>query len=40
LAAADPAVHQKVLEVQHVMKPHNVLLDPVLERVEAIMGRA
>jgi hypothetical protein len=28
LAAADPAVHQKVLEVQHLMKPRSVLLDP------------
>ena len=41
LMAADPAVHQKVLEVQHLMKPRSVLLDPALvERVQAMMGEA
>ena len=39
LAAADPAVHQKVIEVQHLMKPRSVLLDPELvDRVQAMMG--
>jgi len=41
LMAADPAVHQKVLEVQHLMKPRSVLLDPALvQRVQAMMGEA
>jgi len=41
LAAADPAVHQKVLEVQHLMTPRSVLLDAALvERVQAVMGEA
>jgi hypothetical protein len=41
LAAADPAVHRQILEVQHLIKPRSVLRDPVLfKRVQAIMAQA
>jgi 2-polyprenyl-6-methoxyphenol hydroxylase-like FAD-dependent oxidoreductase len=41
LAAADPGVHQQILEVQHLIKPRSVLRDPALvERVQAMMAAA
>ena len=41
LTAADPAVHQQILEVRHLIKPRSVLRDPVLvERVQAMMAEA
>lgn len=41
LAAADPAVHQQILEVQHLIKPRSVLRDPALvERVQAMMAES
>lgn len=41
LAAADPAVHQQMLEVQHLIKPRSILRDPALvERVQAMMAEA
>jgi hypothetical protein len=41
LAVADPAVHQQILEVQHLIKPRSVLRDPALvERVQAMMAES
>jgi hypothetical protein len=41
LAAADPAIHQQILELQHLIKPHSVPRDPALvERVKAMMAEA
>ena len=41
LAASDPAVHKKVLEVQHLLKPRSVLRDPdLVQRVQAVMAEA
>ena len=41
LAAADPAVHRQILEVQHLIKPRSVLRDPALvEGVQAVMTEA
>jgi hypothetical protein len=39
LAAADPAVHKQMLEVQHLISPPSVLREPTLvERVQAVMA--
>jgi hypothetical protein len=41
LAASDPAVHKKVLEVQHLLKPRSVLRDlDLVQRVQAVMAEA
>jgi len=39
LAAADPAVHQQVIEVQHLIRPRSVLRDPnLVQRVQMVMA--
>jgi hypothetical protein len=39
--AADPAIYQQILEVQHLIKRHSVPRDPALvERVQAMMAEA
>jgi len=41
LAASDPAVHKKMLEVQHLLKPQCVLHDPdLVQHVQAVMAEA
>ncbi len=41
LAARDPAVHELMLEVQHLLKPNSVYRDPAfVERVQAVMAEA
>jgi hypothetical protein len=41
LAAEDPAVHRQMLEVQHLLKPPSILLDPdLVERVQTMMVEA
>ena len=41
LAARDPAVHTLAAEVQHLLKPRSVYLDPELvQRVLAVMAEA
>ena len=41
LAAGDTAVHQQILEVQHLSEPHNVPRHPAfVERVQAMMAEA
>jgi hypothetical protein len=38
-AAADPAVHQQVIEVQHLIRPRSVLRDPnLVQRVQMVMA--
>ena len=39
LAAADPAVHQQMIEVRHLIRPHSVLRDPnLVQRVRMVMA--
>ena len=39
LAAVDPAVHQQMIEVQHLIRPRNVLRDPnFVQRVQMVMA--
>jgi 2-polyprenyl-6-methoxyphenol hydroxylase-like FAD-dependent oxidoreductase len=39
LAAADPAVHQQMIEVQHLIRPRSVLRDPnLVQRVQMVMA--
>jgi hypothetical protein len=39
LAAADPAVHQQMIEVQHLIRPRSVLRDPnLVRRVQMVMA--
>jgi hypothetical protein len=40
-AVADPVVHRAVMEVAHLLEPHQRLREPdIMRRIEAVTGKA